>query len=248
MTHQRKLGPLLFAGFVLVVVGLTVAACGGSSGDQGTPKTPGSASGTVTTGSARSTKTANTGATTPDAAGTGSPNVGISPGEVTMGNVVVTFTVQPARPILDPVRTPATPTGGGDQKADGPSGTYVVLGGSALKVTNNLDPSQSAPADQAQEMLRHVSAQVTDKTEGQLIPSLVMTMDLLREGRPVLQDQPLVPMVPSGGAVSQMAYGNNVKFPGVGEYQVFVRIEPSPLLGAGGAGVAQFNVSIKGGQ
>lgn len=54
-----------------------------------------------------------------------------------------------------------------------------------------------------------------------------------------------MPMARPGEVVAHMHYGNNVKFPGRGEYQVFVRMEPSPLLVSGSTGVAQFSTSIR---
>ena len=42
-----------------------------------------------------------------------------------------------------------------------------------------------------------------------------------------------------------MHYGNNTNFPDRCEYQIFVRIEPIPLKGAGSSSVAQFYTSIK---
>ena len=186
--------------------------------------------------------------TTAEASGTGvangAANITVAPGEVTLGSVVFSFSVQPAEPMYDPSRAPATPTN--DQQNDNPPKPkgFAILGGLALKVTNNFDPSQSAPADEPSALVRHVTLQIKDKGSGQLIPDAEVTIDVLRDGRPVLQDQPLVPMVQAGGNVSQMHYGNNVKFPGPGEYQIFVRTKPSPLLGPKPLGVAQFNVSI----
>jgi hypothetical protein len=182
--------------------------------------------------------------TTPTPGGAG--NVEVSPGEVALGEVILTLSVEGAQPMYDASKQAPTPSGNADQQKDQnkPKG-LAVLGGMALQLTNNYDPSQSPPADQANQMVRHVALQVKDKASGQLVPHVVVSMDLLKDGRPVLQDQQLVPMVQSGGTVSQMHYGNNVKFPGPGDYQVFVRMQPSPLLGQGSAGAAQFNVSFK---
>ena len=168
----------------------------------------------------------------------------VAPGDVTLGGVVLTFSVQPAQPMYDPARQAANPSTNDQQKDKNQPKGFAVLGGQMLEATNNYDPTQNPPADSPQQVVRHVGLQVKDKDSGQLIPDLQVTVDVLREGRPVLQDQRLVPMVPAGGNISQMQYGNNVKFPGQGEYQVFVRMEPSPLLGQGSAGVAQFNLSI----
>lgn len=182
----------------------------------------------------------------PDArASAGKANLTVTPAEVTLGDVVLTFSVQTAQHMYDPARAQPNSADNDQRKENVQPKGYAVLGGSTLRVTNNFDAAQGAPADQPREMLRQVALQIKDKQSGQLIPHVDVTIDLLREGRPALQNQSLVPMVPGGGGVGQMQYGNNVKFPGRGEYQVFVRMEPSPLLGSGSAGVAQFNVSIR---
>lgn len=162
-----------------------------------------------------------------------------------MGTIALTLSVQPAQAVFDPGGASAGSSEAGEPRTPTPQRGYIVLGGSTLQVTNNFDAAQSAPADTPKEMLRHISVQIRDAASGQLIPYAIVSVDLLREGRPVLQDQPLVPMLQSGADVSQMHYGNNVKIPGAGEYQFFVRTEPSPLLGAGSVGVAQFNASVK---
>jgi hypothetical protein len=175
----------------------------------------------------------------------GSRNIDVTPAEVAIGSVVLTLAVQTAQAVFDPSGSSPNSSSGEGQNTPVPQKGYIVLGDSGTGVTNNFDAAQNPPADSPKEMLRHISVQVRDQASGQLIPYVIVSLDLLREGRPVLQDQPLVPMVQSGTDVSQMHYGNNVKIPGAGEYQVFVRMEPSPVLGPGSLGVAQFNVSIK---
>jgi hypothetical protein len=244
--HGSRLVRSSVVGFTLLLVGLTVAACGGSS-NQVVTSVPAGA-----TGAANSTAavtggggtTPPSGTPVPGATGTVTGNSTVSPGSVTMGNVVLTLTLATAKPMLDPSSLPSTPSGDSSQQSESSTG-YVILGGSGLKVTNNFDPSQTAPADQPNAYMRHVSVQIKDKGTAQLIPSLVITADLLREGRPVLQDQALVPMVPQGGGASQMAYGNNVVFPGPGQYEVFVRLAASPLLGSSATGTAQFNITLQ---
>ena len=256
MVHRIVSGRGHIAGIALLIASLTLSACqfGGGAvpdvevtpvgADTGGIATPRAAATTVAgqavTPTAAAQETDETGATpraTPRA------TVAVSPAEVALGGVVLTVAIQPAAPVYDPARVAAA--GGDDQKKNPQPTGYAVLGGMALKVTNNFDASQSPPADQSREVLRHVALQIKDKASSQLIPHVNVSIDLLRDGRPVWQDQPLVPMLQAGQGVSQMQYGNNVKFPGRGEYQIFVRLEPSPLLGDGAAGVAQFNVSIK---
>ena len=243
----------------LLVATLTLSACGliGGSSSPSAPAeiTPTGGQAAESTGGptpasdAQSTPTtAATDNATPSATDSGTPsatgvaNIAVAPGQVTQGNVVFSFSVEPAAPMYDPSHAPATPTG--DQQNNQPRG-LAVLGGMALRVTNNFDPTQSAPADQPQAIVRHVNLQIKDKASGQLIPDATVTIDVLRDGRPLLQDQPLVPMVPAGGNISQMHYGNNIKFPGAGNYQIFVRTQPSPLLGSQPLEAVQFNVTIK---
>ena len=248
--HRNRSSRWAVIGVVFLILSSALSAC--QSGDQST-----SVQDTTVVGGA--TPSAKQGLTpapgglqmsTPDPAATGTANVDVSPNEVAMGNVVITLSVQPAQSVFDPARAAANSTGGDQQQSDQQKNAaqqkgYAVLGGSGIKITNNFDGAQSPPADQPREVLRHVAVQIRDKASGQLIPYVGVSMDLLREGRPTLQDQPLIPMVQPDGGVSQMHYGNNVEFPGRGEYQIFVRMEPSPLLGSGSLGVAQFNVSIK---
>ena len=108
----------------------------------------------------------------------------------------------------DPALASASSTD--NQQTSVPQTGYLVLGGTSVKVTNNFDSVQSAPADQPREVLRHVSLQIRHKESNQVVPYIVVSMDLLRDGRPVLQDQPLVPMVAGGADTDQMQYGNNV--------------------------------------
>lgn len=257
MVHRTGPGRRLVAGVALLITSFALSACQfggaapapvevtpvGADAARTTTSRAGAATtvaGLAATPSPAAEDTATTGAVP---AGTPRANIAVSPGEVALGSVVLTLAVQPAQPVYDPARVAST--SGDEQKANAQPKGFAVLGGSALKVTNNFDSAQGAPADQPREVLRHVALQIKDKDSGQLIPHVTVSMDLLRDGRPVLQDQTLVPMVPAGGGVARLQYGNNVKFPGRGEYQVFVRFEPSPLLGAGSTGVAQFNVSIK---
>ncbi len=235
----------IVAGIMLLSAGLGLSAC--QSGGGAAPVQELNVQGATTPIAGQtSAPTPGGGATPrPNANTTPGASIDVTPNEVTMGNVVLSLTVQPPQPVFDPSRTPSNGAANDPQKTPVPLKGVVVLGGSTLKVTNNFDGAQNPPVDQQREVTRHVEVRVKDKASGQLIPYIVVNMDLLREGRSVLQDQPLVPMLQSGADVSQMHYGNNVKFPGQGEYQVFVRMEPSPLLGSGSVGVAQFNISLR---
>lgn len=245
MVHRPNISYRIPTLIAFIIAGTALSACG--SGDDAAPVQEISAQGAGTQVAGQNTPTP--GAiriTSPGATMTaGSSNIEISPTEVALGNLVLTLSVQPAQPVFDPGRTASGGTEGDAPGTPVPQSGYTVLGGSTLRVTNNFDSAQNPPADQPREVLRHVGLQIRDKTSGQLIPYVVVTMDLLREGRSTLQDQALVPMMPSGGGIAEMHYGNNVKFPGRGEYQVFIRMDPNPLIGSSSMGVAQFNVSIK---
>jgi len=247
MVHLTKYSYRFVGGIVLLVAGLTLSACGffGGSSPQQQEITVGGGStfegqtASPTPGGQLSSRSNASG--TPTAGG----NIEVSPGEVALGGIVLSLWIEPAQSVYDPARVASGSTGDSAKKDNAQPKGYAVLGGSTLKVTNNFDQAQNPPADSEREIVRHVAVQIKEKQSGQLIPHINVSMDLLREGRSVLQDQPLVPMVQAGGNVAQMHYGNNVKFPGKGQYQVFVRMEPSPLLGSESVGVAQFNVSIR---
>jgi hypothetical protein len=70
-------------------------------------------------------------------------------------------------------------------------------------------------------------------------------MDLLLDGRPAASGQPLVPMIGTSDDPPRLYYGNNVRLPQRGTYQVFVRISRSPLLGVEQPDAAQFNVLVR---
>jgi hypothetical protein len=236
---------LAIAAIIALAIGAMVTACQSSNGS-----TANQSDQTIVTpigGDAAATPTVAGGIIYPSATSTADSGVGasidVTPTQVTMGNIVLSLSVQGAQPTFDPGAA-VSENGGGDQATPAPQRGYAVLGGSSLKVTNNFDAAQNPPADTPQQMLRHVALQIKDKATGQLIPYAVVSMDLLLQGRPVLQDQALVSMLEAGADVSQMQYGNNVKFPGKGDYQIFVRLQPSPLINSGSSGVAQFNVSI----
>lgn len=188
--------------------------------------------------------------------GTGSSQAGnasIAPATVTVGNVSMVLSIDTAQYMFDPAKqadseeesdTPAS------SKQSSSKNTEVkgsaVVGGSMIRITNNFDPSQNPPSDSDKgQMLRHVSVQIKDKTSGQVVPYLLVSMDILRDGKPVLSDQGLAPLVPSDGNVNQLRYGNNIQFPRKGNYQIFVRTQSSPLLGPEAPPIAQFNVTFQ---
>jgi hypothetical protein len=188
---------------------------------------------------------------------TGSPtpgqaNVDVAPAEATSGNVVLTLSFDNARhmfeqttttasaaPNPDPAQTPS-----GDQAKAADKGSAVFSGG-MLRVIGNFDPSQGAPADAPNAILRHVVLVVKAKDGGQALPYQSVTIDVLLDGRPIIFDQALVPMVAVDKEPRQVYYGNNIKFPQRGTYQVFVRMQRNPLLGNDAPPAAQFNVTVK---
>jgi hypothetical protein len=135
--------------------------------------------------------------------------------------------------------TPQSSAGNGSQSAS----SSVFVGG-MLGVTNNIDPSQPPPPDAPTSIVRHVIVHVKTKSDGQPIPYLNVTMDLLLDGHPVLYDQALEPMTAAEKSTVQYYYGNNVKFPQPGTYQVFIRVQPNPILGNNPPRAAQFEVIL----
>ena len=124
----------------------------------------------------------------------------------------------------------------------------MVLGTQPQKITHNLDAAQGPPPDPKDgqgDYIRHVDIQVKDNNTGQIVPYLAVTMDVLRDGRPIQYDQALLPQMPVGGQPDQMHYGNNVAFPGKGRYQLFVRMPSNPQLGDNTPPYAQFDVTIQ---
>ena len=184
--------------------------------------------------------------TTPGA----SVNATITPRSVTVGNVTLDLSLQPARHMFAeestvqqnsaPQPTPAS----GDNNKNQSAGSEVFAGG-MVGVTNNIDPSQAPPADTSQSIIRHVVVHVKTKDGGQPVAYLNVTMDLLLDGHPVIYDQALEPMTALDQNPPQFYYGNNVKFPQRGTYQVFVRMQPNPLLGKGQPQAAQFNLTLR---
>jgi hypothetical protein len=114
-----------------------------------------------------------------------------------------------------------------------------------VRVTNNIDSTQPLPADAAQQIMRHVVVQVRTGEAGAVVPYLGLSMDLLLDGRPVLNGQAVVPMVAMGSDAPRLYYGNNIRLPQRGTYQAFVRMSRNPLLGQDPTPAAQFNLAVR---
>jgi len=125
-----------------------------------------------------------------------------------------------------------------------PNSTALVLDG-LLSLSNNLDPSQPAPADQPQAMIRHINLQVRANDGGSPVPYLSISMDLLIDGHPVASGLPVKPMVAADSTTPQLYYGNNLKLTQRGTYQVFIRLQPTAMLGKDQPQAAQFNVVVR---
>jgi hypothetical protein len=174
--------------------------------------------------------------------------IDVSPAQVPGDEVTFSLVMEPARRMLaqtaviakdpDPAHQPAAGT-----PALAPA-TAVVLDG-FLSLTNNIDPSQPAPDDQPQAMVRHVNVQIRMIDGGYAVPYLAVSLDMLLDGHPTLQNLPLMPMVAKESTAQRMYYGNNVKLTQRGSYQVFVRLQPSPVLGKDQPTTAQFNVMVR---
>jgi hypothetical protein len=244
----------------LLAIALSLTACGAGGGNSNNSQ---SNSSLVDTGQAQngtpsatakgSTSGSGSSGVATATAGPGSANVKISANQATLGNLTLTLSVETAHRMVTPNSPTAAsaPTPQGQQSQGNQGGAAVqdmVLGSQTQQISKNLDASQGPPPDpkEAQgDFIRHVAVQVKDKNTGQVVPYLLVSVDLLRDGRPIQYDQPLVAMVPVGGSADQMHYGNNIAFPGKGNYQLFVRIAPSPLLGNNAPPTAQFDVSIE---
>ncbi|MBI4496533.1 MAG: iron transporter [Chloroflexi bacterium] len=174
----------------------------------------------------------------------------IEPAQTTVGDVTFSLTLAEVRHLYDAaafVDGPGVESAPRDDQGNPklPPGSAVLS--NARKVTHNIDAAQKAPADPKGqgELLRHFILKVQRGSTGELVPYLEVSMDLLRNGRPVLYDQALLPMVASGEDAANIYYGNNIAFPGKGVYQVFVRLRPNPFLGSEAPPAAQFNITFK---
>jgi hypothetical protein len=135
------------------------------------------------------------------------------------------------------------PPGAGDPQ---PAALTALTLDGLLKVTNNLDPSQPAPVDEAQSTMRHLNMQIRANDGGYPVPYLNVSMDILLDGRPVINGISVIPMTAPDSATPQLLYyGNNVKLTQRGTYQFFVRMQPSSVLGKDPPPTAEFNVVVR---
>jgi hypothetical protein len=178
----------------------------------------------------------------------------VAPPSVQAGGVTLSLTLEPARRMIADTESQAA-----DQPSDHPSGgaeskpadskpaalTALTLDG-LLKVTNNLDPSQPAPADDPQSMMRHLNLQIRANDGGYPVPYLSVSMDILLDGRPAISGLSVVPMTAPDSATPQLLYyGNNLKLTQRGTYQFFVRMQPTSVLGKEPPPTAEFNVIMR---
>jgi hypothetical protein len=127
----------------------------------------------------------------------------------------------------------------------GPASLGALVLNDMLHVTNNLDPTQAVPPDAAQSIVRHSVVQILTSDTRQNVPYLTVTMDLLLDGHPVSYGQSLVPMVTQDASGQRVYYGNNVRLPARGTFQVFVRMDRTAMLGQDQPGAAQFNLVVR---
>ena len=174
----------------------------------------------------------------------------VSPGTVPVGTFSVSLAFEPARHLQDETKMFAT----ADQPASatpqptlvaGPPSQGAVVLSDMVHVTNNLDPTQPAPLDSAQAIIRHAVVEVMTGDSRQLVPYLAVTMDLLLDGHPVNYGQTLVPMFTDDGAGQRVYYGNNIRLPARGTFQIFVRMNRTPLLGQDTPPAAQFTLAVQ---
>jgi hypothetical protein len=195
---------------------------------------------------------------TPELLGADVSSIDVTPSEVVLGGVVVSLTIGAPRHLLDQAQMQLLDPAQQQQRAGetakgamvGPDGKSVLTTGAVVlsgmtRVTNNIDPAQPAPADTAQMMLRHAVVKVRTRDGGQPVPYLSVTMDVLLDGRPISYEQSALPMLPDDADASQIYYGNNVRFGPRGVYQVFVRVQRSPLLGRDQPQAALFNLVVR---
>jgi hypothetical protein len=174
--------------------------------------------------------------------------VQVSPAQVPVGNVTVSLAFEPPRHMEDENRVTtsnAQVQPQATQPAGGPASQGAVVLSDMLHVTNNLDPTQPPPMDSAQSIIRQAVVQVMASDTHQLVPYLNVTMDLLLDGHPVTYGQTLVPLMTEDASGERVYYGNNIRLPDRGTFQVFVRLDRTPLLGQDTPPAAQFNLGVQ---
>lgn len=179
----------------------------------------------------------------------------VTPPDVSVGGVSMSLSFEPARHMQVETRSVAAsaqpqpaapqPTAPQPTAVAGPASQGAVVLSDMLHVANNLDPTQPAPPDSAQSIVRQAVVQVLSSDTHQLVPYLNVTMDLLLDGHPVAYGQTLVPIVTSDGSGQRLYYGNNILIPARGTFQVFVRLDKTPLLGQDAPPAAQFNLDVQ---
>lgn len=233
----------LFGRAIIPICVLLAAGCSGGDSNAGNPA---SVNGSSSAGGGSSPSQTPGGA---QASPVPAAVVQVSPPAVPVGNVSVSLAFEPARHMEDETRVvamsmqppPAAPQA---TLAAGPPSAGAIVLSDMIKVTNNLDPTQPAPPDALQSVIRQAVVQVLTSDTHQLIPYLTVTMDLLLDGHPVAYGQTLVPMVSQDASGERLYYGNNIRIPARGTFQVFVRLDRTPLLGTDTPPAAQFNLVV----
>jgi len=244
--HIRRRGLLAATAFVL---SLFTGACLTAS-DSGGPSSAGAQS-ALTPQAEASPRAVGTPGPSAAAAAVASPSavpaaVEVSPPAVTVGAVTLNLALDQPRYMVD--RTAVAPTDPAQSAAQDPArviGQGAVVLSDMVRVSNNMDPTQPAPADSAQSIVRHVVLQVRSPDSGPAVPYLDVSMDVLLDGHPVAFGQAVVPMVALGADSPRLYYGNNLRLPQRGTYQIFVRMARSPMLGKDAPPAAQFNLSVR---
>jgi hypothetical protein len=224
---------------------LAIAGCSAAPSTSGSNSTPVSGALALTPSTAAAAAAVGAQASPVPAA-----SVAVSPGQLPVGNVTLSLAFEAPRHMEDETRIMAAnaqvpPGAPQPSPAGGPPSQGAIVLSDMLHVTNNLDPSQPVPSDAAQSIIRQAVVQVVGADTHQLVPYLNVTMDLLLDGHPVTYGQTLVPMVADDGAGERVYYGNNVRLPARGTFQVFVRVGQTPLLGQDTPPAAQFNLVVQ---
>ena len=175
--------------------------------------------------------------------------IDVSPGQVPDGSVSLSLAFEAARHMQDQTAVIAAanqpqPAAPQPTLTAGPPSQGALVLSDMLHVTNNLDPTQPSPPDSAQSIVRQAVVQILTSDTHQLVPYLTVTMDLLLDGHPVSYGQALVPMLTQGSGSERVYYGNNVRLPARGTFQVFVRMDHTALLGPDAPGAAQYNLIV----
>lgn len=243
-TRTARLSRLATTAVLLLVVALVANACGGSTKGATPAAADAKATASSSTPAAAVSNVFVSQAATPPA---GSTQTNITPKEVVVGPYILRLSVGSVQHMYDAdFNASASDTDNQQGNKQKQSKGLAVLGHKMAGVSANIDAAQQPPADKpGGELLRQVYVQVADKKSGQFIPYLTVTMDALRDGRPAVSSQALLPMVESGKGLVSLRYANSVRFPRSGTYQVFVRVDPNPFYEGQELPYAQFNLQLK---